>query len=95
MNTTYVSLLNFTEQGARELRKSVQRAIDWRKEIESEGVKLLAQLWTAGTYDGALILEGEESKVLGSLARLAARGNVRAQSFRAFDAREFASIIDG
>ncbi|MEO8352645.1 MAG: GYD domain-containing protein [Chthoniobacteraceae bacterium] len=94
MTTTYLSLLTLTDEGAREIRQSPKRAMAWREEVETEGVKLLAQLWTAGVYDGALILQGEEVNVLGALARLAARGNVRPHTLRAFDAKDFANIID-
>lgn len=93
MKTTYLSLLTFTEQGARNLKQSPQRAAGWRQQVEAAGVKVLAQLWTAGAFDGALILQGDEQQVLGALAQLAAAGNVRTQSLRAFDAEEFAKIV--
>lgn len=93
MKTTYLTLLTFTDQGARDLTQSPQRAAAWRQEIEASGVKVLAQLWTAGAYDGALILQGDEPQVLGTLARLAAAGNVRTHALRAFDAEEFARIV--
>ena len=93
MKTTYLSLLTFTDQGVRNLKQSPQRAAAWRQQIESSGVKVVAQLWTAGAYDGVLILQGEsEQQVLSALAQLVALGNVRTQSLRAFDAEEFAHI---
>lgn len=94
MKTTYVTLISFTDQGVRNLKQSPQRALAFRREVEAAGLKVLAQLWTAGAYDGVLILEGDsEEKVLGALTRLAALGNVRTQSLRAFDAAEFAAIV--
>jgi len=94
MKTTYVSLLSYTDQGIRNLKQSPQRAAAFRQQIEAAGLKVLAQLWTAGDYDGVLILQGDgEEKVLGVLAQLAALGNVRTHSLRAFDAEEFAAIV--
>lgn len=94
MKTTYLTLLSFTEQGVRNLRQSPERARAWRQQVEGAGVSVLAQVWTAGAYDGALILQGEsEQQVLGALAQLAAAGNVRTESLRAFDADEFARIV--
>ena len=94
MKTTYIALLTYTDQGIRKLPQSPKRALVFRKNAAAEGIKVLAQFWTAGTYDGVLILEGEsEEKVLGILARLASLGNVRTQSLRAFDAAEFAGIV--
>lgn len=93
MNTaTYAALLTFTEQGSRNLAQSPQRALAFRQSAEAAGVRVLAQLWTAGTYDGVLVLQGDEQKVLTVLAQLNAQGNVRTHPLRAFDAEEFARI---
>ena len=94
MKTTYIALLTYTDQGIRKLPQSPKRALAFRKNAAAAGIKVLAQFWTAGAYDGVLILEGDsEEKVLGTLARLASLGNVRTQSLRAFDAAEFAGIV--
>ena len=94
MKTTYVTLITYTDQGVRNLKQSPKRAKAFRQSAEAAGLKVLAQLWTAGAYDGLLILEGDsEEKVLGALARLASLGNVRTQSLRAFDTEGFAGIV--
>lgn len=89
----YATLLTFTDQGAHNLSQSPQRASAFAASAEAEGVRIVSQLWTAGSYDGVLILEGEEQKVLGLLAQLAAQGNVRTHSMRAFDAEQFGQIV--
>jgi len=94
VKTTYIALLNYTDQGIRNLKQSPQRAQAFRQTAEAAGIKVIAQLWTAGACDGVLILEADnEAKVLGSLASLASSGNVRTQSLRAFDAAEFGAIV--
>jgi uncharacterized protein with GYD domain len=94
MKTTYVALITYTDQGIRNLKQSPQRALAFRESAEAAGIKVLAQLWTTGAYDGLLILEGDsEEKVLGTLARLASLGSVRTQSLRAFNAAEFTAIL--
>ena len=93
MKTTDLSLLTFTDQGARNLKQSPQRATAWRQQIESSGIKVISQLWTAGAYDGVIILNGDEKKVLGALTRLAALGNVQTNSMPAFDVAEFAAVV--
>ena len=91
---TYISLLNFTEQGARNIKQSPARAKAFYEAAEKDGVKVIAHYWTAGAYDGVLILQAEsETKVLRCLAALAALGNVRTHSLRAFDAKEFGAIV--
>jgi uncharacterized protein with GYD domain len=94
MKNTYVSLLTFTDQGIRALKQSPQRAAATRQQLEAAGVKVVAQLWTVGACDGVLVLESDsEQKILALLAQLAAAGNVRTQSLRAFDAAQFAEIV--
>ena len=88
----YVSLIRFTDQGARALKKSAARASSFRKAAEKAGITVEAQLWTAGACDGVLILNGDEKKILRCLAQLAALGNVRTETLQAFDAREFKGI---
>lgn len=90
----YVSLLRFTPQGVRNLKQSPSRATAFCKLAARQGVKVEAQLWTTGKYDGILILNAsDEAKVLGLIAKLAAQGNINTQTLQAFDAREFAAIV--
>lgn len=87
----YVTLIRFTDQGARAIKKSAARAHLFRKVADKAGVKVETQLWTVGSCDGVLILSGDEKKILRGLAQLVARGNVRTETLRAFDAEEFRS----
>jgi uncharacterized protein with GYD domain len=92
----YVVLIRFTEQGARNIKNSPARARDFRQAAEKAGVKVEAQLWTAGSWDGILILSGaNDQELLGTISRLAAQGNVRTETLRAFDEAEFAAIVGG
>ena len=53
-----------------------------------------AQYWTAGAYDGALVLEAPDEQTAASLfTKLGSLGNVRTQSLRAFDRAEMESIL--
>jgi uncharacterized protein with GYD domain len=88
----YVSLLRFTDQGARAVKKSAARALGFRQMAQRAGVAVEAQLWTAGSCDGVLILSGDEKKILRCLAQLVASGNVRTETLQAFDAKEFKNI---
>jgi uncharacterized protein with GYD domain len=90
----YVSLLKFTPQGVKNIKQSPARASAFRKAAEKAGVEVEAQLWTAGAYDGVLILNAaDETKVLSVIAKLAGLGNVGTQTMPAFDAKEFAAIV--
>jgi uncharacterized protein with GYD domain len=91
--TRYACLLRFTDKGACALQKTTARAAEFRKAAKKVGVTVSAQLWTAGGYDGLLILNGDEGKVLRCLAQLAAQGNVRTETLRAFDEKEINYIV--
>jgi uncharacterized protein with GYD domain len=90
----YVTLIRFTDQGARNIKQSASRALAFRKSAEKSGVIVESQFWTTGCYDGMLVLCGEEKKVLRCLTQLAALGNVRTETSQAFDAAEL-KAIDG
>jgi uncharacterized protein with GYD domain len=92
--TTYISLLSYTDQGARNIKQSASRGESFRKSVEADGVKVLGQYWTMGAYDGVLVLQAEsETKALRCLAALAALGNVRTHSLRALEAQEFEQVV--
>ena len=88
----YVSLIRFTDQGARAISKSTARALAFKKAAEKAGIAVEAQLWTVGACDGVLILSGDEKNVLRCLTQLAALGNARTETMQAFDAKEFKAI---
>ena len=90
----YVSLLKFTDAGAREMDKSPGRAAGFVELAAAEGVEVETQLWTTGAHDGLVVLAGRtEEAVLRVLARLAEHGFVRTESMRAFNADEFRDIL--
>ena len=94
--TTYITLLRFTDQGARNLKDSPTRANAYKDAIKGSGVNVLGQYWTTGEYDGVLILQADtETKVLHAITQLAAAGNIRPESLRALDAAEFSAIVNG
>jgi uncharacterized protein with GYD domain len=92
----YITLIRFTEQGAKSIRQSTARARAFAEAAGKAGVKVEMQYWTAGSYDGALVLSADsERKVLHVLTELAAAGNVRTETLQAFDAKEFEAIVGG
>lgn len=89
----YLTLIKFTEKGARAIAKSTARAAAFRKAATKAGARIEAQYWTSGPYDGAIIISAaDEQKALRCLAALSAAGNVRTETLQALDAKEFAAI---
>lgn len=92
----YISLLRFTEQGAKDIKKSIQRAHEFGKLAGEAGVTIEGQYWTLGAYDGVLILSADaEEKALHCLAKLASQGNVRTETLPAFTEEGFDGIVGG
>jgi uncharacterized protein with GYD domain len=89
----YISLLEFTEQGVKAIKKSTTRAHDFNAIAGKAGVKVEGEYWTVGRFDGVLILNGPEQSVLRALAELASLGNVRTQTLQAFTDQEFEAIV--
>ena len=91
---TYISLLRFTEQGAKNIKKSTDRAHSFDKVAAKTGVKIEGQYWTLGAYDGVLIISADsEEKALHCIAELASQGNVRTETMQAFLDKGFEEIV--
>ena len=92
--TTYVSLINWTEQGITNFRDSTQRAEDFTKLVEGSGGTVRELLWTVGEYDIIVIADfPDEETGVATLLQVGAAGNVRSSTLRAFNADEMRGII--
>ena len=92
---TFIVLLDYTDQGIRNLRDSPQRADAFNAFAEKAGARILGQYWTIGSHDGVLLMEAPTEEVAASvLLHLGAGGNVRTTTLRAFDWAEAQELID-
>lgn len=91
----YLSLLNFTDQGIRDIDDSVKRAETFRQAVEAAGGKLVSQYWSTGDADGCIVFEAPNEKAGASLLlSLAKKGNVRTRTIRVFDLQEFQDVLN-
>ena len=91
---TYVTLIKWTEQGARNAKDSVQRAQAFRSDVERRGGKVVSEYWTQGQYDIVVTLEApDDQTAMAALLAVAGLGNVRTETLRAFNESEMQSII--
>jgi uncharacterized protein with GYD domain len=89
----YITLLHFTPQGLKNIKRSAARAATFRAAAAKAGINVEEQYWTAGSCDGVLIFSAQdEAKAMRCLAALAAAGNVRTETLRAFNAKEFGAV---
>ena len=90
----YISLINFTDQGATNMKDSPNRAHAFTAAAETAGIRVIAQYWTVGSYDGVLIIEAEDgNRAVHYLAELVADGNVRTNTLQAFTDTEIENIL--
>ncbi len=91
----YVSLVNFTDQGARNIKDSPARFGAFKTMAESAGIKIQSMHWTTGAYDAVLVAEGSEEAIMKVSLKMAAMGNIRTQTMRGFSAVEMAQLVAG
>jgi len=90
----YVTLIQFTEKGAKDIKKSTSRARAFDKAAAKAGVTIEGQYWTFGRYDGVLILSADDqAKVLQCLLGLAALGYVKTETLVALNEGEFDGVV--
>ena len=89
-----VSLVNFTDQGIRNIKDSPQRARAFRELCKQQGVQVRELLYTSGPYDLVAITEGPEEALTAVLLSVAKLGNVRTQSLRAMDQETFQRVLE-
>ena len=91
---TFISLVNFTQEGIREFKASPDRAAKFKSMAEKVGVTVKEVYWTMGLHDAVLILEApDDEAVTAAMLGLASLGNVRTQTLRGFSSSEMKRII--
>lgn len=91
---TYVSLLNWTDQGIRGYKDTAQRAEAFAAAAEKLGVKVLNLYWTVGPHDIVAVVEAPDDETATAvLLQVAGMGNVRSTTLRAFGREEMDRII--
>lgn len=92
---TYVTLFNFTEKGAREIKDTVKRAEAAKAAAKQFGVTIKEILWLQGQYDLVAITEVTDEIAATALTLNTIKlGNSRVQTMRAFTATEMAKILE-
>ncbi len=91
--STYVSLLNWTDEGAKTIDNTVDRAEVVQQLVKSVGGSMQI-LWTMGEYDLVTIAEfPDDETAVATLAKISATGSVRTHTMRAFNADEVRAIL--
>jgi uncharacterized protein with GYD domain len=90
---TYISLVNLTEQGIKEVKNAPERLRFFDEAAKEVGARLIGFYLVMGQYDYVIITEAPDDQtaarlILGSIAQ----GSIRTQTMRAFPRDEFENI---
>ena len=91
---TYIVLLNFTDQGIRNVKETTKRADAVKKVAKKFGINTKEFFWTLGSYDVVTIFEAPDDASMTALGlAIGAAGNVRSQTLRAFSKEDMTGIL--
>ena len=91
---SYVTLYRWTDQGAKDVKDTVNRARQAVAAAEKGGAKVKGIFWTQGQYD--LIAFGEwpdEASAIAFNMSIAKLGNLRTETLRALSMDEMESVL--
>jgi uncharacterized protein with GYD domain len=90
---TYVSLINWTDQGIKNVKETLQRADNAGQLAQKHGGSLQVY-WTVGAHDIVAILEApDDESATAFLLEAGSLGNIRTTTLRAYDREEMSSIL--
>jgi uncharacterized protein with GYD domain len=90
----YVSLVQFTDQGIRNIKDTIKRSEAAMAEAEKMGMKITEAFWTMGAYDVVVVLDAPDDETMTAFAlKVSSLGSVKTQTMRAFRREEMESIL--
>src|SRR4029453_2183347 len=91
---SYVCLIQFKDQGIRNIKDTVKRGDAAMAEAEKRGIKTVDEYWTMGAYDGVFIFEAPDDETMSAfILKVSSLGNVHGQTLRAFRRNEMEKIL--
>lgn len=91
---TYITLLNYTQQGAARVKDSPKRLDAGRKAFKKFGVEIKDTYLLMGRYDLLCVIEGpDDDTVAKALLTLGSQGNVKTETMKAWDEEGFRKVI--
>lgn len=90
----FATLINFTDQGIRNIGETPTRAAAFKTQAESAGLKISEMLWFCGRFDGLIVFEAPDAETASAaMIQLSKSGNVKTETLRAFDSAEMTKIV--
>ena len=91
---TYVGLIQFADQGIRNIKDTVKRGDAAIAEAEKMGMKIVEEFWTMGAYDAVVVFEAPDDETMSAfMLKIGSLGNVKSHTLRAFRKSEMEEIL--
>ena len=92
---SYIVLVDWTDQGIKNIKDTIKRAKSFEGAIEKAGGKSLGMYYAMGRYGFVAIVESPTDEAITSvLYSLGSLGNARTETLKAFSVAEAAKIIE-
>ena len=93
---TYIALANLTDQGVRTMKDLSRRLQNAEQTFAGMGAQLKEIYMVMGQYDYVVVAEAPDDATMARITlAIAGQGNVRTQTFRAFDRSEMLKLVEG
>ena len=91
---TFISTVQFTDQGMKDIKATRKRADAFKSSAEKMGVDVKNIFWTLGSFDGLVVFDApDEETATALMLHLGSFGNVHTQTARAYQADEMEQIL--
>ena len=88
------ALVNWTDQGIKNVKQTIERTDSGAELAEKHGLKLEQAYWTVGAYDMVTIFEAPDDETMSAhLLEIGSLGNVRTTTLRAYSEEEVSGIL--
>ena len=93
---TFILLVNWTDQGIRNVKDTVQRYERGEEIANKYGVSNEHIYWTVGPYDMVFIAQAPDAEsITAYLLEIGSAGYLRTTTLRAYDREEMSQILEG
>jgi uncharacterized protein with GYD domain len=91
---SYVSIIDWTDQGIANFKDTVDRYEAAQQQFERLGVRFTDVYWTLGEHDLVAVLEApDDETATAAMLAVGAQGNIRTKTMRAFSRDEMRAVI--
>ena len=91
---SYVCLIQFKDQGIRNIQDTVKRGDAAIAEAKKMGIKIVEEFWTMGAYDAVVVMEAPDDETMSAFVlKVGSLGNIKGKTLRAFRRNEMEGIL--